>query len=258
MKISNNKEGALLKKGVSANKSTVALTNVTVSQAINAVVADNEFTTTISGGSFKAQKVTIGAQNSGTIILENAQITSSENTELYAKDGGAISMMGGTIKAVYNGAGFENSNSDKNKLENVTISSNKDGVLLKAGVSADKSTVALKDITVSEAESAVVTDNESTVTISGGSFDSSYAAICAQNGSSIILTDNTQITSHDEGGLYAEGAGSKITMTTGNVTGKSTALEADRGEHITVTNVTLKATNDGSGVAAGAATSGSN
>ncbi|WP_175869288.1 hypothetical protein, partial [Bartonella gabonensis] len=105
---------------------------------------------------------------------------------------------------------------------------------------------------------SIIANNHSKITISGGSFDSSYATICAQNGSSIILTDNTQITSHDEGGLYAEGAGSKITMTTGNVTGKSTALEADRGEHITVTNVTLKATNDGSGVAAGAATSGSN
>ncbi|WP_142416966.1 hypothetical protein [Bartonella massiliensis] len=244
--ILSNKDGALLNAGVSADKSTVALTNVTVSQAINAVVADNESTITISGGSFDAKLATITAKNNGTIILtDNAEITSSENTGLYAKDGGAISMMGGTIKTSEFGAGFKGSNSEKNKLENVTILSNKDGALLNAGVSADKSTVALTNVTVTQAENAVVADNESTITISGGSFDAKLATIASQGNSIVTLTNNAQITSFENDGLLAQNDGA-ISMTGGIIKASNVGahFENSKREKNKLENVTISSSKD--------------
>ncbi|WP_051018513.1 NosD domain-containing protein [Bartonella queenslandensis] len=169
--ISNNKENALLLNGIAADKSTVALTNVTVKQAENAIFANNESTITVSGGSFDAKGATIFSENNSIVTLTNIdQITSSEYTGLYAKNGGAISMTGGNIKALYSGAAFENSNDEKNKLENVIISSIKDDTRLNVGVSANKSTVALINVTVKQAENAISANNESTITVSGGSF----------------------------------------------------------------------------------------
>ncbi|WP_208442205.1 beta strand repeat-containing protein, partial [Bartonella raoultii] len=242
--ISSNKEDALLKEGIYANKSTVSLKNVTVSQAINAVVADSNSTITISGGSFDAKLATITAKNNDTIILtDDAQITSSEDTGLLAKDGGAISMTGGTIKAFYNGASFEGSNSEKNKLENVTILSNKDGALLNAGVSADKSTVSLKNVTVTQAKSAVVADNESKITVSGGSFDAKNATIVALNNGTIILTDDAQITSSENTSLLAKDGGA-ISMTGGTIKAfysgasfENSKREENKLENVTISNV---------------------
>ncbi|WP_254492295.1 autotransporter outer membrane beta-barrel domain-containing protein [Bartonella sp. B1099] len=251
--ISSNKEDALLKKGVSADNSTVALTNVTVSQAVNAVVADNESTITISGGSFETQKVTLGALNGSTIILNNNVQITSENTGLYAKDGGAISMTGGTIKTSEVGAGFEGSNNEKNKLENVTILSNKDGALLNVGVSADKnSTVALKNVTVKQVESAVVADNESTITVSGGSFDAKEATIYAGKGSTVILTDVTQITSSENDGLLAE-TGGAINMTGGTIKAfyNGADFEGSNSEKNKLENVTILSNKDGALLNAG-------
>ncbi len=251
--ISSNKENALLKKGVTADNSTVALTNVTVSQAVNAVVADNNSTITISGGSFEAQKVTLGALNGSTITLNNNVQITSENSGLYAKDGGAISMTGGTIKTSEVGAGFEGSNNEKNKLENVTILSNKDSALLNVGVSADKnSTVALKNVTVKQVKSAVVADNNSTITISGGSFDAKEATIYAGKGSTVILTDDAQITSSENDGLLAE-TGGAISMTGGTIKAfyNGAGFEGSNSEKNKLENVTILSNKDGALLNAG-------
>ncbi len=188
----------------------------------------------------------------GNTTIKNAGVG------LVASNGDVIKMIGGTITTSKTGVGFVNSKSTESKLENVIISTGKDRNSGKGILLEKESGLTLKNVKVTQTGNSVIANNRSNITISGGSFDSSYATICAQNGSSITLTDNAQITSYDEAGLYAQDSKSTITMTTGNVTGKYTALEADIGGHITVTNVALKATNNGSGVAAGAAASGSN
>ncbi len=84
-------------------------------------------------------------------------------------------MTGGAIQAALTGAGFKNSKSEKNKLENVTISSSKADTLLTIGILADNSTVALKNVTVTQAGNAISVDNDSTITVSGGSFNAKDA-----------------------------------------------------------------------------------
>ncbi|WP_375656195.1 autotransporter outer membrane beta-barrel domain-containing protein [Bartonella sp. MR63HLJHH] len=182
----------------------------------------------------------------GNTTVDNAIIG------LLAQDNGAIKMTGGSITASKIGAYFENTESEKNKLEGVTISSGKNDAPLIAGIEADKnSTVALKDVTVTQATSAIIANDHSTITVSGGSFEAKGITIGAANGSTITLTNEAQITSSEDYGLYAEESGSTITMTKGNVTGKGMTLAAENGGHITATDVTLKTT-DGDGIGAGA------
>ncbi|WP_208438622.1 autotransporter outer membrane beta-barrel domain-containing protein [Bartonella grahamii] len=178
----------------------------------------------------------------GNTTVDNAIIG------LLAQDNGAIKMTGGSITASKIGAYFENTESEKNKLEGVTISSGKNDAPLIAGIEADKnSTVALKDVTVTQATSAIIANDHSTITVSGGSFEAKGITIGAANGSTITLTNEAQITSSEDYGLYAEESGSTITMTKGNVTGKGVTLAAENGGHITATDVTLKTTDDGIG-----------
>ncbi|WP_273788643.1 right-handed parallel beta-helix repeat-containing protein [Bartonella grahamii] len=250
-------------KGLYTNglHSTITMTGGTVTGelALNAEngghikVTDVSLTTTNgNGGGAGVDSANSMIELYGNTTIKNATVG------LLASNDGVIKMIGGTITASATGVGFVNSKSTENKLENVIISTGKDknsgnGIRLEK-----ESRLTLKNVKVTQTGNSVIANNRSNITISGGSFDSSYATICAQNGSSITLTDNAQITSYDEAGLYAQDSKSTIIMTTGSVTGKYTALEADIGGHITVTNVALKATNNGSGVAAGAASSGSN
>ncbi|UNE53550.1 autotransporter outer membrane beta-barrel domain-containing protein [Bartonella machadoae] len=252
--ISSGKDEAPLDFGIITDKeSTVALRNVTVSQAESAIFATENSTITVSGGSFDATAATIDAENGSTIILtDNAQITSSDNAGLYAQNNGAISMTGGSITASKIGAGFSNSKSDKNYLENVTISSGKDEAPLGFGIITDKeSTVALKNVTVSQAENAIFAAENSTITVSGGSFKGKGITIFAVKGGT-ISTDNTQVISSDGTGLYANGAGSQITMTGGTVTIKNdeSALYVKEGGQIDATNVSLTTEGKGTGAVA--------
>ncbi|WP_375695307.1 beta strand repeat-containing protein, partial [Bartonella sp. AC90GZZY] len=321
VKISNSKDDALLNFGIKVDKSTVTLKDVTVTQAVSGIGADNHSTITVSGGSFSGSDVGASAEGGSTIILKNnANITSSDNIGLYAEgskstitmtggnvtgkgnalvaedgghitvtdvaltvtdvapsdddissgvfsvgessviellgnttisnsalgltanNGGTIKMTGGTIKTSLVGAGFLNSNSSENKLEGVKISNSKDDALLNFGIKADKSTVTLKDVTVTQAAAGIVADNHSTITVSGGAFSGRNVGASAEGGSTIILKNNANITSSDNVGLYAEGSKSTITMTGGNVTGKGNALVAEDGGHITVTDVALTVT----------------
>ncbi|WP_017195921.1 autotransporter outer membrane beta-barrel domain-containing protein [Bartonella birtlesii] len=241
--ISSGKKDAFLTNGINTNNSTVALNNITVTQAGKAIVADNESTITVSGGSFNAKEATITANNNSTITLTNdAHITSSENSGLLAQNGGAISMTGGTIQAAHAGADFKNSKSEKNKLENVTISSGKADTLLENGILAEDSTVALKNVTVTQAGNAIVADNESTITVSGGSFNAKEATIVSEGNSIITLTDNAQITSSENYGLLAQNGGA-INMTGGAIQAatagagfKNSKSEKNKLENVTISS----------------------
>ncbi|WP_375704821.1 NosD domain-containing protein, partial [Bartonella sp. AD328YNZD] len=159
----------------------------------------------------------------------------------------AIKMTGGTIKTSLVGAGFLNSNSSENKLEGVKISNSKDDALLNFGIKADKSTVTLKDVTVTQAAASIVADHDSTITISGGAFSGRDVGASAEGGSTIILKNNANITSSDNVGLYAEGSKSTITMMGGSVAANKTALFAINGGHIDATDVALTTEGKGSG-----------
>ncbi|WP_375664276.1 MULTISPECIES: beta strand repeat-containing protein, partial [unclassified Bartonella] len=214
------------------------------------ITAKEEAVTTTYGGHITVTDVTlktngdgfgVASDDFGSMIELLGKTTISDSAVgLQAQNGGVIKMTGGTITASKAGAGFLNSNSRENKLENVTISSGKDDAPLNFGIKADKGTVTLKDVTVIQAAAGILADHDSTITISGGLFDAKGATISAQNGSAITLTNGAKITSSGDVGFYAKGSNSSITMIEGNVTGKGNALTAEDGGHITVTDVTLK------------------
>ncbi len=321
--ISSANDGALMDKGISAEKSTVALNNVTVTQANTGIFANDHSTITVSGGSFDGKTDGVYAKEGSTINLdEKAAVTSSDGSGLHAegsgakitKTGGTVSgkqnalfaekggqidvtdvaltttdstgtgakadgansvitlkgtttiekvingldvkngatakMTGGSIAASQIGALFNASGSDENKntLENVNISSGKDKPLMDKGISAEKSTVALNNVTVTNATTGIFADDHSTITVSGGSFDGKTDGVYAKEGSTINLTGDAKITSTDGYGLHTEGSKSHITKTGGTVSGKQNALFAEKGGQIDATNVAL--TTDGKGTSA--------
>ncbi len=205
--------------------------------------------------------VTADGLGSAITLLQDTAIKGTDfdiRLGLNAKDGATIKMTGGIITVSEIGAFFENSMNDKNKLEGVTISSGKDGHFMDKGINADnKSKVTLENVTVTQANTSIFANDHSEVTILGGEFDGELKGISATEGSAITLTyselaDNkkgsVQVTSSHGDGLYANGAQSTITMIGGSVTGENTALLAENGGHIDVTDVTLK--KDGTGIGA--------
>ncbi|MCZ2158402.1 autotransporter outer membrane beta-barrel domain-containing protein [Bartonella sp. 220] len=169
-------------------------------------------------------------------------------------------MTSGSITASEIGASFSSSKDKKNTLENVNISSSKNDALMEMGISAEKSTVTLNNVTVTKADQGIFANDHSTITISGGSFEGKTHGVYAQNGSTITLKDNTTVSSSGENGLHAEGSGSKITMAGGTVTIKNeeaillkngkTALSAQKGGQIDATNVSLTTEGKGTGAVA--------
>ncbi len=205
--------------------------------------------------------VTADGLGSAITLLQDTAIKGTDfdiRLGLNAKDGATIKMTGGIITISEIGAFFENSMNDKNKLEGVTILSGKDGHFMDKGINADnKSKVTLENVTVTQANTSIFANDHSEVTILGGEFDGELKGISATEGSAITLTyselaDNkkgsVQVTSSHGDGLYANGAQSTITMIGGSVTGENTALLAENGGHIDVTDVTLK--KDGTGIGA--------
>ncbi len=324
--ISSGNDGTLMDKGISAEKSTVALNNVTVTQANTGIFANDHSTITVSGGSFDGKNDGVYAKEGSTINLdEKAAVTSSDGSGLHAegsgakitKTGGTVSgkqnalfaekggqidvtdvaltttdstgtgakadgansvitlkgtttiekvingldvqngatakMTGGSIAASQIGALFNASGSDENKntLEDVTISSGNDGTLMDKGISAEKSTVALNNVTVTQANTGIFANDHSTITVSGGSFDGKTDGVYAKEGSTITLNNNVTVASSNGNGLRADGSGSKITMAGGKVTtigDARSALFAEKGGQIDATNVAL--TTDGKGTGA--------
>ncbi|WP_375667435.1 autotransporter outer membrane beta-barrel domain-containing protein, partial [Bartonella sp. AC130YNZD] len=233
-------------------------------------------------GAVSGKQAALFAEKGGKIDATNVALTTTDNTGTGAKADGADSMItlkgtttiekvvngldiqnaatvkmtDGSITASQIGALFNASGSDENKntLENVQISSSKDDALIDKGISAEKSTVALNNVTVTKATTGIFANNNSTITVSGGSFDSKQATIFAQNGSTITINDS-KITSSDNTGLRAKDNGT-IKMTKGKVKGGIyAALTAENGGHINVTDVSLSVATGGG---AGANASGPN
>uniref|UniRef100_UPI0035D1350D right-handed parallel beta-helix repeat-containing protein n=5 Tax=Bartonella TaxID=773 RepID=UPI0035D1350D len=317
VKISSSKDDALIDKGISAEKSTVSLNNVTVTKATTGIFANNNSTITVSGGSFDGKTDGVYAKEGSAITLdEKTAVTSSDGyglhaegpakitktkgavsgkqAALFAEKGGQIdatdvaltttddngtgakadgadsvitlkgtttiekvangldiqntataSMTGGSIKASQIGALFNASGNDENKntLDNVKISSSKDDALIDKGISAEKSTVSLNNVTVTQANTGIFANDHSTITVSGGSFDGKTDGVYAKEGSAITLDEKAAVTSSDGYGLHAEGP-AKITKTKGAVSGKQAALFAEKGGQIDATDVALTTTDD--------------
>ncbi len=218
----------------------------------------------MTGGTVKGQKSALLTENAGYIdvtditlttdnkgtgaksIGPNSMINLHDNATikeaiigLEAKDNGIIQMTGGSITVSETGASFENSKSDNNKLENVVITSSSDDKPITTGVSADKeSTVTLKNITVKNAQKALLANDNSQITVTdGGSFG---GEVQAKQGSTITLNDNVIVTSENNG-LHADGEQSKITMTGGTVKAKEAAFVLKDGGYIDVTDISAKA-----------------
>ncbi|WP_246786343.1 hypothetical protein, partial [Bartonella doshiae] len=95
-------------------------------------------------------------------------------------------MRAGSITASHTGASFSNSKNEQNKLENVVIASSSNDKPITTGVSADnKSTVALKNITVKNAEKALFANDNSQISVTGGG--SFGGEVQAKQGSTISL-----------------------------------------------------------------------
>ncbi|WP_404977325.1 autotransporter outer membrane beta-barrel domain-containing protein, partial [Bartonella sp. CL63NXGY] len=240
-----------------SSNSTISMTGGTVTGKGNALVAENGGHITVTNVSLNVTDVSLDDEDissgvfsngEGSVVelLEGTTISNSE-IGLTTNDGGAINMTGGTIKTSLVGAGFLNSNSGENKLEGVKISNSKDDALLNFGIKADKSTVVLNNVEVTQAAASIVANDHSTITVSGGSFSGRDVGGSAEASSTIILKNNANITSSDGGGLLADGSGSKIIMMGGSVAANETALFAINGGHIDATDVALKTEGKGNG-----------
>ncbi len=235
---------------------------------------------TKTGGTVSGKQAALFAEKGGQIDATDVALTTTDDNGTGAKADGAdsvitlkgtttiekvangldiqneatASMTGGSITASQIGALFNASGSDENKntLDNVKISSSKDDALIDKGISAEKSTVSLSNVTVTKATTGIFANNNSTITVSGGSFDGKTDGVYAKEGSAITLDEKAAVTSSDGYGLHAEGSGSKITMAEGTVTIKNekAALFAEKGAQIDATDVALTTDGTGTGVEA--------
>ncbi|USP03578.1 autotransporter outer membrane beta-barrel domain-containing protein [Bartonella taylorii] len=195
--------------------------------------------------------------NNSAIKLNNTTIQGTDSVislGIEAKEDAILQMTGGTIRVSNTGVYFSNSQNDKNNLKDVVITSSENSTPLINGIKANKSIVALKNVTVTQAAAGIFANDHSTITVSGGSFNGREVGVNAQTGSTIIL-NNAEITSSNNNGLLADGSGSEIKMTGGSVTANQTALYAINGGQIDTTDVAL--TTDGKGSGAVALGSGS-
>ncbi|WP_375643353.1 autotransporter outer membrane beta-barrel domain-containing protein [Bartonella sp. AP83NXGY] len=97
--ISSKNDNSSLSLGISAKNSTVTLNNVTVTQALKGIFADDHSTITISGGSLDGETDGVYAGNGSIITLNNnVTVASSKGNALHA-DGieSKITMKGGTV-----------------------------------------------------------------------------------------------------------------------------------------------------------------
>uniref|UniRef100_UPI001ABB9795 hypothetical protein n=1 Tax=Bartonella doshiae TaxID=33044 RepID=UPI001ABB9795 len=233
---------------VEGEQSKITMTGGSVKGKTSALYVDAEGQIDIS----KATLTTDGTGTGAKSIGQNSMIDLHDNTTikeaaigLEAKDNGVIQMTGGSITVSKTGASFKNSKSDKNKLENVVITSSSNDKPITTGVSADKkSTVALKNITVKNAEKALFANDNSQISVTGGG--SFGGEVQAKQGSTISLDDNVTVTSENDG-LHADGEKAKITMTGGTVKGQKSALLTENAGYIDVTDITLTADDKGTG-----------
>ncbi|WP_404977282.1 autotransporter outer membrane beta-barrel domain-containing protein [Bartonella sp. CM31XJBT] len=220
----------------------------------------NGLTATL-GGKIVSNNLTItGSEtenSTGAIAYNNSMITLNGTTTiekvangLDVRDGATIKMIDGSIAASHIGAIFEQS-INESTLEDVTISSGKDDILMDKGIRAYYSTVTLNNVTVTQALTGISANGFSIVKISKGTFNGKTDGVYAQNYSRITLNGTEVISSYGYG-LHADGQKSNaqnatIIMTGGKVNGKDAALFAEKGGKIDATNVALTTEGTGSG-----------
>ncbi|WP_208438796.1 autotransporter outer membrane beta-barrel domain-containing protein, partial [Bartonella grahamii] len=219
--------------------------------AVNGAIVSEDLT--LIGSATQGTSIGIGAYTPNSKIeLKGKTVIEKFKTGLVMNNGAAIKIDGASITASEIGASFigsfNNSKNNETTLENVNISSADDDALMNKGINAEKSTVTLNNVTVTQANTGIFANDHSTITVSGGSFDGKTDGVYAKQGSTINLTGDAKITSTDGYGLHAEGPKSKITKTGGTVSGKQNALFAEKGGQIDATNVAL--TTDGKGTGA--------
>ncbi|WP_208438381.1 autotransporter outer membrane beta-barrel domain-containing protein [Bartonella vinsonii] len=190
----------------------------------------------------------VAAKDKGSYIqLSNTTIKGTGSDifrGLEAKNDAAIKMTGGSITATAFAVSFFNSRpyGDKNILENVKISVIGSEPQYTA-IDAYNSFLTLKNVTAS-ASIALQARKNASVAVSGGSFN---GQVGAESGSFITLTDNVKITSNQYG-LWAKDPQSLIQMIGGKITGKETAVVATNNTRIMLTDVSIKAGGNGTGV----------
>ncbi|UTO29423.1 autotransporter outer membrane beta-barrel domain-containing protein [Bartonella harrusi] len=207
-------------------------------QAVNGGKIIGKNLTLTGGHPINAQDLdAVDARTKSSIELWDTTIKSANDTEmntgLNISHESIIKMNGGSITARV-GAVIDTDGSGESTLENVKISGDKDNPAIK-GVSVQSGTVNLNNVTVSKANYAVHAQSNAQVKVSGGSFGGRIDS----TGGTVTLSNNVTVTS-DDYGLHADGEKSQITMTGGEVAGKKAALFAEKGGHITVTDVVLK------------------
>ncbi|WP_375652109.1 autotransporter outer membrane beta-barrel domain-containing protein, partial [Bartonella sp. LB28NMGDW] len=99
MVISSENDNILLPLGISAKNSTVTLSNVTVTQALTGIFAEDHSTITISGGSLDGETDGVYAGNGSIITLNNNVTVASSNGNALHADGieSKITMKGGAV-----------------------------------------------------------------------------------------------------------------------------------------------------------------
>ncbi|MBB5073251.1 hypothetical protein HNQ69_000355 [Bartonella callosciuri] len=160
----------------------------------------------------ESEKTTTGIKASNNSKVElNRKITIEKVVNgLDIQNGATIKMTDGSITASQIGALFNASKNDKNKRENVTISSGKDNAFMDKGLNADKSTVALNNVGVTQANTGILANDSSVITVTGGSFSGKTDWVYAKQDSTIALDEKTTLTSSDGHGLHADGPKSQI------------------------------------------------
>ncbi|WP_375673768.1 autotransporter outer membrane beta-barrel domain-containing protein, partial [Bartonella sp. TS82HLJMH] len=130
--ISSENDNLLLPLGISAKNSTVTLNNVTVTQALIGIFAEDHSTITVSGGSLDGDTDGVYAGNGSTITLNNnVTVASSKSNALHA-DGieSKITMKGGAvIGGSLNGHGgaLFTENGGRIEITDVTLTTNNFG-----------------------------------------------------------------------------------------------------------------------------------
>ncbi|MET3589732.1 outer membrane autotransporter protein [Bartonella silvatica] len=215
----------------------------------------------MEGGRIRGENESVISQNGGHIDLTDVAVTlvpdelkvlsksetpenempaNEMNAAIHANRG-TVTMTGGSITAPKVAVFLENSESskdNKNKLENVKISSGKGQAFMDEGIRArTNSTLTLNNVTLSETNNGVWADDHSEITIAGGSFYAKNRGLYATNGSTIKLENSATVTSSDGITLLADGSKSSVIMTGGVVNAKESALLAKDGGYIDLENV---------------------
>ncbi|WP_144756126.1 autotransporter outer membrane beta-barrel domain-containing protein, partial [Bartonella saheliensis] len=164
-------------------------------------------------------------ENEGSVIELHDTTIKDVSIGLDVQKSSAVKMTGGSITASIIGAQYTESNSDKNKLEDVMISSLKDNETPSSGVDVIKtSKLSLKNVTITQVDQGINALDHSQVTVSGGSVSASTVGMSATSYSTITLKDNVKITQAYHG--IDSLLNSQVTVSGGSVSASTTGAFA--------------------------------